>query len=178
MKLELKWLKQVPGRPVPFDLIESASAANRKEEALSGGSLVFAKAVHLKGEASWQQKNGQIDLTMHIRTALEVACSRCLSPIALAIALDQQIVLREEPASGFGSLLVEEFSYPYGATEIDLMPYARGLIINSLEFKYLCRPDCKGLCPHCGHDLNAGPCGCPVEAPRDPRLAVLKKLLS
>jgi uncharacterized protein len=95
------------------------------------------------------------------------------------VALDrQQIVLREESASGFASLLIEEFSYPHSAKEIDLMPYARSLIINSLEFKYLCKPDCKGLCPHCGHDLNQGPCGCAVDEPGDPRLAVLKKLLS
>ena len=24
----------------------------------------------------------------------------------------------------------------------------------------LCRDDCAGLCPKCGADLNAGPCGC------------------
>jgi hypothetical protein len=25
----------------------------------------------------------------------------------------------------------------------------------------LCKPDCLGLCPHCGYNLNQGPCGCP-----------------
>ena len=31
----------------------------------------------------------------------------------------------------------------------------------------LCDTRCKGLCPQCGQDLNAGPCGCPPlgEAP-------------
>jgi uncharacterized protein len=28
----------------------------------------------------------------------------------------------------------------------------------------LCRDDCAGLCPKCGVDLNAGPCGCHVPA--------------
>jgi hypothetical protein len=31
----------------------------------------------------------------------------------------------------------------------------------------VCREDCRGLCPRCGKDLNAGACGCP--APVDPR---------
>ena len=30
----------------------------------------------------------------------------------------------------------------------------------------LCREDCAGLCPRCGADLNAGPCGC--HAPAEP----------
>ena len=40
---------------------------------------------------------------------------------------------------------------------------------------FLCRDDCKGLCPRCGADLNEGPCGCKPE--KDPRLAVLEQLL-
>ena len=28
----------------------------------------------------------------------------------------------------------------------------------------LCREDCAGLCPRCGADLNAGPCGCHTPA--------------
>ena len=44
-----------------------------------------------------------------------------------------------------------------------------------LDSKLLCRPDCKGVCPQCGHNLNEGPCSCKPEA--DSRLAVLGQLL-
>jgi len=27
-------------------------------------------------------------------------------------------------------------------------------------FRFICRPDCAGICPRCGADLNDGPCGC------------------
>ena len=40
----------------------------------------------------------------------------------------------------------------------------------------LCRPDCKGLCPVCGSNLNLGDCGCDTST-TDPRLAVLADLL-
>ena len=33
-------------------------------------------------------------------------------------------------------------------------------ILLSLPMKHLCLPDCKGLCPTCGRNLNEGPCGC------------------
>ena len=56
---------------------------------------------------------------------------------------------------------------------VDLAPLARDAVLSSLPIRNLCRPDCKGLCPKCGADLNQGDCGCDREV-TDPRLAVLK----
>src|SRR2546422_6619926 len=45
-------------------------------------------------------------------------------------------------------------------------------------FRSVCRDDCRGLCPRCGKDLNAGPCGCPpAEDQRWKGLAALKDKL-
>ena len=41
---------------------------------------------------------------------------------------------------------------------------------------YLCRQDCKGLCPSCGCNLNESVCSCGSKQ-ADPRMAVLAKLL-
>ena len=49
-------------------------------------------------------------------------------------------------------------------------------ILLDLPSKFLCSPNCRGLCPRCGKDLNEGDCGCEREDV-DPRLAVLKELL-
>ena len=40
----------------------------------------------------------------------------------------------------------------------------------NMDSKLLCRPDCKGICPRCGKNLNEGACSCRPEI--DPRLAV------
>jgi uncharacterized protein len=40
--------------------------------------------------------------------------------------------------------------------------------------KPLCSETCKGICPHCGTDLNKGSCTCEKNTV-DPRLEVLKK---
>ena len=45
-------------------------------------------------------------------------------------------------------------------------------ITTSWPMKVLCRPDCKGLCPVCGKDLNTGACGCDTFVP-DPRMAAI-----
>ena len=49
-------------------------------------------------------------------------------------------------------------------------------IILSLPYRFLCREDCKGLCPVCGKNLNTGSCGC-RSGKVDPRLEILKKLI-
>jgi uncharacterized protein len=45
-----------------------------------------------------------------------------------------------------------------------------------LPMKPLCRETCRGLCPQCGTNLNAGSCECRTTW-EDPRLAPLKALL-
>ena len=58
---------------------------------------------------------------------------------------------------------------------VDVADVAETCMILDMDRKFLCRPDCKGLCPVCGKDLNDGPCGCKNEI--DPRMAALGQLL-
>jgi uncharacterized protein len=53
----------------------------------------------------------------------------------------------------------------------------REQVLLSLPARTLCREDCKGLCPRCGHNLNTDPCECDP-APADPRWAALSDLAS
>jgi len=67
-----------------------------------------------------------------------------------------------------------ETSY-YSDDQIDLGELMREQFYLALPMKPLCRDDCRGLCPQCGTNLNAGTCDCsPVW--EDPRLAALKAI--
>ena len=46
------------------------------------------------------------------------------------------------------------------STQLDLRPVVREQWLLNVPAYALCREDCKGICPTCGKDLNAGPCGC------------------
>jgi uncharacterized protein len=59
---------------------------------------------------------------------------------------------------------------------LDLTEAVRQYREASLEMQPLCRPECKGLCPRCGRDLNEGDCGCD-STEVDGRLAGLAALL-
>ncbi|MCX5757894.1 MAG: DUF177 domain-containing protein [Candidatus Hydrogenedentes bacterium] len=44
--------------------------------------------------------------------------------------------------------------------EIDLAPAVWEEVVLAAPTKFLCRPDCAGLCPHCGANWNRGTCNC------------------
>lgn len=111
-------------------------------------------------------------------------CKRCLAPLHL----EEQVDLvrtwvppkqshapaehRGEDSEGsFDPALADEEEYT--GKEIDLSPAIREQVLLQIPSSPLCREDCKGLCPKCGKDLNAGDCGCD-RAVMDPRWAALK----
>ncbi len=58
---------------------------------------------------------------------------------------------------------------------LDVTDWLRDAIAEALPARILCRDDCKGICPQCGADLNAGPCDCGPPDP-DPRWGPLADL--
>ena len=51
----------------------------------------------------------------------------------------------------------------------------REQVLLALPLKAICRDDCRGLCPHCGRNLNHEQCTC-AEPIEDPRWSALKDL--
>ena len=69
-----------------------------------------------------------------------------------------------------------EETYPLSAPSVDAADALRQAALLEIPSRSLCRPDCKGLCPHCGADLNARSCGCATQTPGPlAGLNVLKK---
>jgi uncharacterized protein len=82
---------------------------------------------------------------------------------------------------------VEIYTFPAHAVEdtelilpddlqINLSPLIGEYLQLDIPIGPVCKPDCKGLCPICGENLNYSSCNHSDE-PVDPRLSVLKKLL-
>ena len=79
-------------------------------------------------------------------------CARCLTPIASNEEVDlQELYLYpdKEPDDEEASRLDGEL--------LDLEPLLRDTVVLDLPYTPLCRPDCAGLCPDCGANLNADP---------------------
>src|SRR5438093_1572777 len=94
-------------------------------------------------------------------------CRRCLRTVSGELRASFRELFEAEPTEGE--------SYPLRHEQVDLEPLAREVVLLELPQAPLCRDDCLGLCPHCGADLNEGPCDC-VPEDRDPRWAALDVL--
>ncbi|MDW8329759.1 MAG: DUF177 domain-containing protein [Candidatus Bipolaricaulota bacterium] len=163
--LNLKKLRAAPDRPHEID--ESYESFTHESFSLEGRAIVRGEAVY-RQNAIW--------VRLRIEATVSQACSRCLAPVISAVRLDELLEFRPLHAVE-NPLATEVYLYDIEETVLDLQPYVMGLIANSLAIKPLCRPDCKGLCPQCGQDLNVTTCDCERKAPGDPRFKVLEKLL-
>jgi uncharacterized protein len=96
-------------------------------------------------------------------------CYRCLGDAVL----DVPIRVREYHASSPDD---EELTTPYVADDrLDVSGWARDAVALALPDKILCAPDCAGLCPVCGKNLNEEP-HTHEEEHGDPRWAALEAL--
>jgi uncharacterized protein len=97
-------------------------------------------------------------------------CMRCLADATVSVAARGKEYQATSPGEA------EELKTPYLVDDrLDLSAWARDVVALSLPGKILCRPDCAGLCPVCGRDLNEEPHAHEKET-SDPRWAELEKL--
>lgn len=117
-----------------------------------------AGPVHVSGRLS-AAGTGRFYWHGRIAGSAVLPCRRCLQETSVEVQDEAHVI--------FAATDVEEAEepdvYPFDprARELDLRPAVRELwLLNAPRF-VLCKDDCKGLCPNCGADLNAGPCSCP-----------------
>ena len=115
--------------------------------------------------------NGAVLLDFQVSYDFEIPCDRCMELIRekKTASFSHTVILSQEDSDEGDYIRI-----PSG--ELDAGELVREDIILSLPYRFLCREDCKGLCPVCGKNLNTGSCGC-RSGKVDPRLEILKKLI-
>jgi len=104
-------------------------------------SVVGPVSVHVKAEV-------QTDLVLVWGTAvvrLEIQCGRCL----------ERYSFEENLSFDFDAPITQEF--------LDVGEEIRQAVMVALPVQPLCRTNCRGLCPGCGHNLNKSICSCVSE---------------
>jgi uncharacterized protein len=112
-----------------------------------------------------------------VTASAEAPCCRCLETTLLPIGSTFKYTFTPLPAEPQEELELSaddlELAY-YEEDTIDLDRVIFEQIMLQMPIKPLCGETCKGLCPHCGLNLNVASCRCESET-FDERLAVLKK---
>lgn len=96
-----------------------------------------------------------------------VNCARCLKPFLYTIGFRFAEYYKKQP---------EEGEYEFHGESIELDRMLEDNVVVNLPARFLCREECKGLCSHCGKDLNEGECGCLPEADSANPFSSLSKL--
>jgi uncharacterized protein len=94
-------------------------------------------------------------------------CRRCLTATAgTAVSEVHELYQRT---------LTDPDAFEITGDQLDLRPLVRELVLLDAPMTPLCRPDCRGLCPTCGANLNDTTCDCAAPA-ADDRWAALDAL--
>lgn len=136
----------------------------------------FRQVAPLRVQMSAELEGHEIHLVGRLATRVELVCARCLEvvvqevtpafdllyrPVA-SIAREEEVTLTPDDTDvGF-----------YTGEGVFLADVVAEQIHLALPMKVLCQPECRGLCPHCGVNLNRERCRC-GPGPTDPRLAPL-----
>jgi len=115
-----------------------------------------------------------------VRTRMAVPCGRCLAPATqdVVIELEEQFTPTVSLAGGppiVASGDDDVATHIDAHHQVDLTEVLRQAVLLAVPVQPLCRPECRGLCPYCGQDLNVGPCDCQPEL--DPRWQSLRDLV-
>ena len=163
MELDLKRIAVTDGEVIPF----SYDADLTQEE--MNGEYPFRTPVHVEGEV--RNHLGVLQLHATVNALYETRCARCLAPVKVDLHTDCDMVLSDDVQNE-----ERDDIYLLQSDSVELDDIVIPALLLEVDMVYLCKPDCKGLCPKCGKDRNLGPCGCDGRE-IDSRLAVLQKLL-
>ena len=152
-----------PGQEFPFETDAQISEMEvlgdpvRFEEiAVSGTVVGTSETVGVKAE---------------IRAKVESLCARCREKVVRPIVAEMDAEFARVPDSE------NPDQYAFEGTTVDLSQAIRDALILALPFRFLCKEECKGLCPKCGANLNAGSCSCPKEDDDSNPFAALRMIV-
>ncbi|WP_170291053.1 YceD family protein [Neomoorella glycerini] len=171
VKIGVSDLKARPGSELEFKAQEKWSYLTT-----ATGRIPIVAPVRVCGNVT---NTGRILLVKgQVATTLELTCDRCLEKFRYSVvaSLEEEYAGASAGQAAAGENEEPGEVRPLEGDFINLKPAVEEALILALPMKWLCRESCRGLCTHCGQNLNEGQCQCDTR-PVDLRLAVLEELL-
>jgi uncharacterized protein len=173
-------IKDLELRKIEFDETLAPGAIDLGEDVQQKDVLRAAGRAELVRENRGGKKVVEdIRLVGSFSTAIELRCARCLEPVDNPVAEAFDLLYRPQGVDAAG----EDASLGRAETEIgyyrgeglSLEDVLKEQILLALPVKQVCSASCKGLCPHCGRNLNTESCNCTATL-SDPRWGALEDI--
>lgn len=166
MQIDLSELLSIDGETRSYDVnVDMDTFRSKHREYKIAGRKPFVLTVQNTGKR-------RLKISGEGMLSLNIPCDRCLEDVQTDISFS---IEKSLDLSGSDSDRIEVEEDFCNGSQLDVDRLVTPEIFLNLPGKVLCRPDCKGLCPNCGKDLNAGECGCNTES-LDPRMSVIQDI--
>ena len=140
------------------------------EPFLLGGQRYETTPAEVPVELEITQASGATVFDLRLHARLSGPCMRCLGHAELEV--DVRARELHDPQAPRADELRSDYVLD---DRLQVSAWARDAIALALPDQILCRPECAGLCPVCGKDLNVEPHE-HAEADLDPRWSALEEL--
>lgn len=146
------------------DYVVSADEFPQLAELIDAGEVIFSAPVAVRVRLF--RVGELIEVDGQLQTAVQVNCGRCLKDYVASLVNTFSLTFAKTlPEIEVDDADVELTAEDLGMTllegdEIDLHEAVQEQVLLALPFRPLCSDDCRGLCPHCGVDLNMTTCNC------------------
>ena len=135
---------------------------------------------HIQGTVEFIRTDKGILVQGILSGKSNIMCSRCLTMFdyPVSFVIEDEFFPSRDVISGI-SLSIPDDSTTFLIDEhhiLDLSEAIRQYILITMPMKPLCHPDCAGLCPNCGANLNQGVCYCISRSQETPLGNLLRKV--
>jgi uncharacterized protein len=118
----------------------------------------------IRGAFDVEKTGENVSVRGFVAAMARLECVRCLTAFDRPVQAPLEVFAERAGGGRPGeeqALERDECMKFHDGRQLDLRNEARETLLLELPMVPHCREDCRGLCPRCGADLNAGPCGCP-----------------
>lgn len=136
-----------------------------------GDEFKFPEGLLIEGKITNNTKS--LHLSANVKGKVRVLCARCLSPVIKDVDFKISEILVKDSET---DLTEEDDVIIFSGYSLDIDDIVINNFLMNVSGKYLCKEDCKGLCPKCGRDLNIEECDC-SDDDIDPRWAALAEIM-
>jgi len=169
MKIDLSEIVSAPGMTAKLDIEETCPA-----------DIGYSCVSPVQGYMSFQNTGTLLLIGGEFKAQIKLECGRCLTDYTQTVEEKIEEEYRVEKVGDAMQALPledEDVSTIFIHNNIlDVQELVRQELLTALPIQPLCAPDCKGLCPTCGENLNVRKCTCPP-AETDSPFKALSSLL-
>ena len=156
---------QLIDEPLDLDLQLDEAAIEFAPDVRQVGPLtVGGRAELLVEHRGHKETVDDIRIRARLAGQFELLCARCLTGVPIPLETSFDLIFRPsgiDAEAGEHAISEDETEIGYyDKSGLSLDDVVREQVLFALPGRALCREDCKGLCPHCGADRNAGDCSC------------------